>query len=484
MIRPNYAPHPAPSTTLKSLSALIKGYPVSVTEQEIISFIVDCINSGGHLPSLKLLATEGLGYSLGEINSAGGNSCNFSLFLEGIVPKFVLRLLNNRGRVQYLFVSGLAKKFILNAIRQANKGAEDTPKVTAYNVTQQQLRADPIVNYFLKAAVGNLNKALIDAGVIDHWCDRENWPNNWIDLDDAPLVFELLKQRFCDPDTGQWENTSVIRNSPAGVKILNRFNNSVSELIKHFGDKGTPANTPKNYWKNISNCRAALDKVVEDEFPDSKLSKRKLLTKFSQKILNSRGLCSLAQTHGGIASLIIKCYPEYEFSYNEFSKASTENSFRLHSRLCQLNLTCNQRTYNEVEREIPKPAGQRNPLRVDVSLVLKLYLQGVGDTHLRVFFEVQGPQHTDEAHFYAGDKHDDIVKNDATKLAYAKSNGVAIYLKPEDLYGPFAIDNIKRRCLAQGLDLDSLVYSPIPQNTLTDYWINEKLLHFKVFTCQ
>lgn len=484
MIRPNYAPHPAPSTTLKSLSALIKGYPVSVSELEIVYFIFDNIKSGGHLPSLKLLATDGLGYSLGEINSAGGNSCNFSLFLEGIVPKLVLRLLNNRGRVQYLFVSGLAKKIILNAIREANQGAEDTPKITAYNVTQQQLLSDPIVNYFFKAAVGNLNKALIDAGVIDHWCDRENWPNNWIDLDDAPLVFELLKQRFCDPNTGQWENTSVIRKSPAGVKILDRFKNSVPELITYFGDIGTPANTPKNYWKNIANCRAALDRVIVEEFPYSKLLKRKLLTKFTQKILNSRGLHSLAPTHGGIALLIIKCYPEYEFSYNEFSKASTENSFRLHSRLCQLNLTCEQRAYNEVELTIPKPAGQRNPLRVDVSLMLKLYLQGVGETHLRVFFEVQGPQHTDETHFYAGDKHDNIVKNDAKKLAYANRNGVAIYLKPEDLYGPFAIDNIKRRCLAQGLDLDSLVYSPIPQKALIDYWINEKLLHSKVFTFQ
>lgn len=482
MKRPNSAP--APSTTLRSLATLISGYPVSVSEQVIVSFIVDSIKSGGHLPSLKLLATEGLGYSLGEINSAGGNSCNFSTFLEDKLPEVALRLLNNRGREQYLFDSGLAKEWILDAIRRANQDAADKSLVTPRNVTQKQLLADPLVGYFLKSAIGNINEALLKAGVIDHWANRDNWPNNWLELPETPLLFDQLKQKYCNYETGQWTKNSEICQWPAGVKFMQAFNYSVTQMLEHFGDDGIPANTPQNYWKNIPNCRKTLDRIVADEFPISKESKRTLLTKITQTILYIRGACSLAPQHGGIASLIIKCYPEYGFSLKEFSRATTANSFILHERLCQLGLTCSERVDFEVERPIPKFARQGNPQRVDVLLEWKLNSESDGEKLLRIFWEVQGQQHTKEDHFLARRKHKNIVERDTRKLAYANTNGVVIYLKPEDLYGPFALDHIKQRCLDQGLDLDSRVYSPIPQKTLTDYWINEKLLHFTVFTCQ
>lgn len=177
----------------------------------------------------------------------------------------------------------------------------------------------------------------------------------------------------------------------------------------------------------------------------------------------------------------MRIFPEFEYKRKNFQKNNKYNSYLLHERLCQLGLTSENMSNDEIEVRIPRSVDNKPSLKVDVVITLKV---NGGDTPSRIFFEIQGEQHVNPNHRFVIGKFKSQVERDAEKLDYTTKNGIPIYLRPDDLYGERSIDKIKQRCLEQGLDLNKLEYFAVPSKILHAYWVNEKLLHKDVLNSQ
>jgi len=247
----------------------------------------------------------------------------------------------------------------------------------------------------------------------------------------------------------------------------------------HFKD-----GVPNKYWKsengklNINRIREAINEMVFKIWGrESSKSLGIKLGQLRQCDFNNHKLGSLASMPDcGMMNLIRDAFPEYIIHFQYFNNQS-RNSCRLFHLLENFCISKDQKLEDCIEQDFCIGLSGNKKLVTDVVIRCK-----INGEEKDIFWEVQGPQHIEESHYFHKklnkDSFNKQVQNDKIKFfEHIKADNIIIYIKPDQL----SITQVRDEANKQGLDLENNLYEPLPKESLKKHLIEQMLLSPLVF---
>ncbi|MCU7555898.1 hypothetical protein OCL06_15010 [Alteromonas sp. ASW11-19] len=275
--------------------------------------VIHHIKANFNLPDLKQLASK-FGLSRHQIRRlAESKSDNYSkAFLALGINEEVVHCLSPRTRKSFLLSCGRAAQLLFQCA--------EVNECSIEQLTQSQLRNDPVIKTLLPSAI--LHTTELKSSILGeiNYERVSSLPNNFFEKQPEVALDLFTKMKIRLGIDNKWPNTDSLRKDWFGVKLMDKFGNSVSKMCLYFGEKEFETHVaPNNAWDSPEFIRerivAALQNMGKPITALPELSLKQLDAQLNNGSISSA--CS-RNRNTPFAQLCIELFPEQNFKVFQF----------------------------------------------------------------------------------------------------------------------------------------------------------------------